>query len=65
MGCDTVLSEMQVLNLELHLREDLIVGEGSGLNELLSCVVERVVPSVSKDGSTFIVRVKHLLEPGE
>jgi len=56
---------MQLLNLELHLRENLIVGEGSGLHELLCCVVERVVAGVSKDGSTFIARVKRLLEPGD
>ena len=64
MGCDTVLSGMHVLNLELRLREYLIVGEGSGPRELLCCVVERVVRSVLEDRSTFIVRVRRLFEPG-
>lgn len=63
MWGDTVLSGMQVLNLKLHLRENIIVGEGSGPHEMLRCVVERVVHSVSQDRSTYIVRVGRLLDP--
>lgn len=63
MGYNTVLSGMQVLNLKLHLRENLIVGEGSGPLEMLRCVVERVVPNASKDSSTFTVTVRRLLDP--
>jgi hypothetical protein len=51
--------------LKLHLRENLIIGEGSGPREISRCVVERVVTGVSKDRSIFIVRVGRLLDPEE